>query len=559
MALDPDIRGRILATGDEHRFQEAFYAGHPGHHADDVALVSAMQRSLLEAIAGHGEHEDVRAIASRLSGADIGMSEELAELARTSRETFAAEASAGGDEEELRDAMRPLASALIEETLARVADVLRSVSPVTPPRRHGAGGLALRDDPYGPLSSEHALFQIRQALARPEAWERPAEGPGWPTAKLTGEEVRGEVQLVPLGMDAASWQSPDEKASFERMAWRWRDELSPLDMDVLALTSMLWVTRSSLDANREVAIGIDEYLAARRLKANPGGSGRRGGYTSEQRADIIRCIAHIEAVQITAEVMVPVGTGKKRRHERQRLTTRLFDFGDHIGQRMLDDRTDVRAVLVRPRGMYAAHLILHRFAHYDTRIFGYSVKRAAEKMLYDIHAQNWRVNASKSDPSPARRVSDLLVQTGIGFDKKRPGRSVERLERAHDQLEEDSFLTWQYEGWNPEQQGEPGWPARYLESARIRTDRPAAVEAHYTDAIPLRETPARRKPASAADIATRLRETRRRLGYNQARAAEEVGISQQSLSRAERGGKLTADTRRKLERWVTSHAAASDA
>ena len=65
--------------------------------------------------------------------------------------------------------------------------------------------------------------------------------------------------------------------------------------------------------------------------------------------------------------------------------------------------------------------------------------------------------------------------------------------------------------------------------------------------------PTRRPEPAPASLAERLRTTRQRLRLSQMQAAEATGVSQPTLSRAERGDSVSASPRRKLQAWLTLH------
>ncbi len=81
-----------------------------------------------------------------------------------------------------------------------------------------------------------------------------------------------------------------------------------------------------------------------------------------------------------------------------------------------------------------------------------------EKRLARYLSWQWRIQASRTGYSRPYRVNTLLEVVGEENGPQRPHLIRNRLEKALDCLQEDKLIaSWQYERWDEEMGGRPGW------------------------------------------------------------------------------------------------------
>src|SRR5687767_8690461 len=187
------------------------------------------------------------------------------------------------------------------------------------------------------------------------------------------------------------------------------------------------------------------------------GKGQRGGYKKTQRTKVLNSLVHLQNVWLN-----------------------LFEF-DIYGRRgsgsrrVIPEPLQERAIRIREGGQLDldGHLPrIHNFGFRPGILFsrylfgpGRSVALLAAKALsYDSRAQKyekrltrylswlWRIRAYQLNYLQPLRIDTVLKEIDLRIDRRFPARTLERLERALNELEADGLIrAWQYEGFAPDQ------------------------------------------------------------------------------------------------------------
>lgn len=352
--------------------------------------------------------------------------------------------------------------------------------------------------------------------------------------------------------------------------WEQVDKMGDLEGDMLDLLSDLWLSKATGPAS-VVSCSIDYLLQARGLKPRRGGGGRRGGFGEQQENAVRLAVGRISSLYLNlpaVETWEPVDAGKTRGRRRRAvhaISDRAFIIRTTAGQIRLDGSTDVRAFTFLPGEALGRALwggAGRQVAVMSAKVVRYHpVNERWTKALGRFLSWLWRCNASGGNPVVRRRVRTVLSSIGLEPDPTRPDRTRTSLEKAFERLQEDGIIrVWQYEAWDEERAGKPGWLQTWLDSV-ILVEPPEEVAEHYraiadrSDQHRGRER-GKTRPQKAlptrADLGERLRERRLANGWSLARMGEELGVSGRAVGNYERGSPPQAEVRRRLEAWLQS-------
>ncbi len=404
------------------------------------------------------------------------------------------------------------------------------------------------------MSNAH-YHAVREALYKNTF--REVEGSPWPTAALARGGALGQAQLRPPLADEQPILPTQDLERLARMMWQQREELSDLDADVLDALSAMWLHQAKSVQDRAVA-DVDALLAMRGIKPKMSGTGRRGGYEPEQRAEIMRALAHVQSLWLNMaelEVYEQDGNGRRQRPTKKTIQSRPFIITDRLGQLRMDGFMDVEQFIFRP-GEVFAHFLMgpgHQTALLSAKALKYDrIRQMWEKRLARYLSWQWRTKARSGEYVCVYRASTLLDAIGVQVDLRRPSQTRDHLERTLDRLQSDEVIAaWQYDRWDEETTIRRGWAHEWSQTT-ILIEPPDVVKEQY-QRLERRDT-RHQQPALPEGLAARIKRRRTELRQTQLQAAEALEISQAHFSRLERGrateSSLTQATLRKLREWL---------
>jgi len=388
---------------------------------------------------------------------------------------------------------------------------------------------------------------LRDALAKGDFHE--VEGSPWPRARIGRGEAKGFAELRPITPIEQSGLPPEEINALAERMWQQREELSDTDADVLDAVSARWIDKAKTPGDL-VTVMIDDILEDRGIAPKTGAGGRRSGYRAEQRAEVYRSLWHLDSVWLQiADAVVYEG----KRKQKLSIESRAFLITDRVGQKRLDGSMDVKAVNIMPGRALGKFLIGEgrQLALLSANALRYHARHQwPEKRLARYLSWQWRIGASEGKFLRSFRVETLLSEIGLEVNRRDPGRTRARLEKALETLQEHSDLAaWQYgDEWSEDRLPRQGWLPQWL-AATVVVEAPDLVKDAYRNLDKYRPAP---RAVTAGEVwAEKLRETRKARKLTQMQAAEEIGITQGQVSNIERGRVSPGPTvRRRLEKWL---------
>jgi hypothetical protein len=287
---------------------------------------------------------------------------------------------------------------------------------------------------------------------------------------------------MPAALDQGGFLTPERHDLLLKAMWEQRKDICDLDADVLDALSTLWIHKSK-GPDTSASAEIDELIEMRGLKRHAGGQGRRGGFTSKQRAAMLEALSHLHNVWMNVEIEV-FESGRRSRPKKKRevMQSRAFVVTDRFGQLTLNGYLDVYKFVFRPGLVFGASLWgpARQVALLSAKALAWHPRRRRwEKRLARYFSWLWRIRAKKPDGQQPYGVRVLLEVVG----EKLPGRNIKRLrkrfERALVTLQDEQVIAeWRYgQDFLP---SKVGWAKRWLESS-IVVEPPASIRSAYLD------------------------------------------------------------------------------
>jgi DNA-binding transcriptional regulator YiaG len=401
--------------------------------------------------------------------------------------------------------------------------------------------------------SSSASYQAMREVVALKKFAKDVESP-YPTAYVDKATIKGKIQLTPLKPDTVRGEKLKE---LEVSMWRKREQLSDLHVDVIDAMCATWIIQAASPDSKAV-ITADDILKLRGLKPHLGGSGRRGGFTAEQRTEIIDAIQDLE--NLWFEITEKVQRGKKSKTDF--IQSRALAVLDRGGQINLDGTLDVTWFVFRPGSIFARYLLTEgrQTALLSARALRYHVRaEAVEKRLVRYLSWQWRIRSKTTTYLQPYDVQTLVKECGLQVPKRNVHRVTERLEKALDKLQSDNLISgWQYIGWEWEQTKKHGWVNDWL-SAKIAIEPPDFIKDSYETihSLPVEkqtEIPklngAHSSPRTEAEIAKEFKNKRKSLKLTQMQLSEELELSQATLARVEGGKKVSDEAKKKVLEWL---------
>ncbi len=349
-------------------------------------------------------------------------------------------------------------------------------------------------DPTTPLTAmSHATYhELRTKLVQSKSFQS-SPGTPWPTLLLTKGGAIGNAQLRPPQVENQPLMPPDEVERWVQIMWKQREELSDLDADALDLLCHTWLQQARRPDASALAI-VDQFLVMRGLKPKQGGQGRRGGFETEQRTDMLRALSHIQSLWLNMgsvevyeeEEKEDRNPGKKERRKskavKKTIESRAFVVTDRMGQLKMDGYMDVERFIFQPGKLFAQFLFGpgRQTALLSAKAVQYDPYRQKwEKRLARYFSWQWRIQSRHGSYTRPYRVITLLEAVEEELNAKRPAITRERLEKALDTLQEDKVLAnWQYDRWDEKLAEQRGWAASWLQ-ATVLVEPPEIIREAY--------------------------------------------------------------------------------
>ena len=398
-----------------------------------------------------------------------------------------------------------------------------------------------------PVSSSASYQAMREVVAL-KKFSRDVESP-FPTAYVEKSSIKGKIQLTPLQSETVYGEKLKE---LEASMWKKREQLSDLHVDVIDAMCATWIIQASSDESRAV-ITADDILKLRGLKPHLSGNGRRGGYTMEQRQDVVEAVQDLE--NIWFEITENVKRGKKTKSDF--IQSRAVAVTDRGGQIRLDGTLDVMWFVFRPGSIFARYLLTEgrQSALLAAQALRYNVRtEAVEKRLVRYLSWQWRIRSKSATYLQPYEAQTLIKESGIKIPERNANRACERLEKALDRLQTDSIISsWQYSDWDWSSMNKHGWVKSWL-TTKIAIEPPDFIRDSYESigqniAKPLLKTTVQLQ--NEVEIAQQTKAQRKAKRMSQMQLAEFLDISQPTLSRIESGKPVSTQEKNKILKWLT--------
>lgn len=377
----------------------------------------------------------------------------------------------------------------------------------------------------------------------------------WPSSALISSKGYhlGQLQISPdVSSVDLSVLNQNQLEMWQQSMLGYVSQMNDLTADVFDILTIEWLKNASTPTDT-VEIDVDDILRYRGIVPALSGQKRLGGYRPQQREAIAKQIQILDHVWIEAEREIPLDdNGIKRK--KQKLKSRAVHL--HLEYREQDEKGNTELLMIRARpGDIFSHTLFtngRQTALLSKKALEYDVdKFAYEKRLTRYLSYLWRNRQKNGTYTDSIEIKKLLDAIRLRLNKKRPGRTLERLEKALNRLQEDKVIeSWQYCEADLELIGKRGWGKKML-NWKIEIEPPEIIVEHYTNKIQ-NPTDHQHEP-STENFAKTIKETRKERSLNLSQAAEQMGINVGTLSRIE-NKKTTprGSTKQKINQWLKS-------
>jgi hypothetical protein len=315
------------------------------------------------------------------------------------------------------------------------------------------------------------------------------DGDRWPAANLNNHtHLKAIAQLKPDPTEVEPFLQDLGISEWQELTNEFVRSMDDLTADVLDIISAEWLKQAS---HPEAMVGLtaDNFLHHRGINTKKGGTGRRGGYHNHLRQEIAR---HIDILQNTRirvfEREVTVVSEGRRGPERKRVKWAgegpAIIVSSRVGPVTSSGDIEPRAWKIRPGDVFAQFLIgpgrqtaliSQKALHYDP------YRQYWEKRITRFLAYLWRIRGGMNAYLVPISVEALLQGAGLRVSKRNPKKSRDRMEKALDQLSQDSVIrSWRYVPQvNEKPAGRKGWLKTWM-SWTVQVDPPVEIVEHYS-------------------------------------------------------------------------------
>lgn len=372
-----------------------------------------------------------------------------------------------------------------------------------------------------------------------------------PTSYFDRYNSKGKAEMKPLDNESGDIET------LVRSMWEHCRELKDFDVDIMDALNTLWIEQAKTPDSNAVAF-IDDLLRLRCITPRLSGQGRRGGFRDDDRAKIIASVARLQRIWLDAAETTKRGKSKKTFLAQSRVLT----VSDRIVQTRLEGEPDTLALVYRPGSIFShflfgpgrqTALLSAKALHY------HAYHELIEKRLTRYLSYIWRVRGRRASYTQPLAVKTLFEGCNLQAQKRNAYKTRERFEKALDRLEQDKVIaTWQYEAqsWTSEDEANSSFMG-WLAKAHVVIEPPDIIKNHYQQMYLAPATnlisslpPAKNAQTDNTPLDVRVKAQRIALGLSQMQAAEQIGISQKSLSNLENGHGMSATTRKMITSWL---------
>ncbi len=373
----------------------------------------------------------------------------------------------------------------------------------------------------------------------------------WPKAKIVNNLLKGTVQLK---LDEESRLT----STWLSQIWQQVEILSELDVDIFDALCHIYLAKSTMIQDG-IEIQFDDLLNLRGLKPKLGGSGRRGGYETKQRQQVLKALSILQDLWIEMEDVVVYEKGKRMKKS---MKGRALHFKDLKGNEYRFNDAEIPERFVFTMGKVfepflsgsgrQVKLLPKQAIEYNP------YQRKWEKKLIRYLSWRWRTQARKGSYLQPHKISTLLEKIDVQRQSQTPSRIRERLEKALDVLLEEGVITfWQYDQWDEDNMLKRGW-FRIWQDATIIIAPPDDIRKYYQPLERKKSSGNQKKPPLLAqtdkidaDIGEEFRRKRLKLGLTLQNVSHELDISTSYLSNIERGGSTPSTSLyRRMNAWM---------
>lgn len=270
---------------------------------------------------------------------------------------------------------------------------------------------ATRQGGYGTVGSSLLAQTVRKVLISNASFTRLAE-----TAFPVARSENWLLELKPRSLDGQYGIDPIQKEELAAKMWELAKDTSDLTNDVFDILTQVYVTQAP-GAEGTAVIHVDDILKLRDVKAKLGGSGRRGGYTPQQREEIRSALERIANLSVQ-----PTSPGPQRSAQ----PSRLFElFGDDLNQ-PLGTLQGIESFAFRPADALLESLTGERrqTALLAAKALEYNSRtQVYEKRLIRYLSWMWRIRARADSYTQPYRVSTVLEAINLVPSETDPGKN----------------------------------------------------------------------------------------------------------------------------------------
>lgn len=378
----------------------------------------------------------------------------------------------------------------------------------------------------------------------------------WPVSEFETNQINAYAMIKPDSSSMSSIKHAQEKVA------DFVESLDDLTADVLDIITTQWL-KDATDPDSTILLKTNDFLNYRGLKAKTNSIGGKGGYNRKEKKKIAK---HVEVLANTwikvFEMNVTVEEEGKLKRKKWEGESRAVVISSRVGETNIGENSEEAIPIhwrIRPGDVFAKFLLGpgRQTALLSKKALEFDPYREKwEKRLTRYLAWQWRNRQKTGNFSKPILVKTILKTLDILDDKgelkkeQRPGRIKERLEQALFKIEEHQVISaWEYQNSDESVIGKKGWWNHWLEWQILITP-PESVINHYKYQIKNQQYKTIPGQSARALNPQEIINARTNRGLSQNQAAKQIGISQTTLSRFEKGKSVDPKNFKKLQHWL---------